>query len=59
MGICCQKLDEVEAIAAAPSIRDVLLTNEVVGTAKLNRLFALVRLLPARTEQVLTTSVAA
>lgn len=42
IGVCCQKLDEVAAVALAPSLQDVLLTNEVVGVAKLNRMFSLV-----------------
>jgi D-serine deaminase-like pyridoxal phosphate-dependent protein len=36
-GICCQKVGEAEAFVAA-GIRDVLVTNEIVGPAKLARL---------------------
>ncbi len=42
VGICCQKVDEAEAFVAA-GIRDVLVTNEIVGAAKLARLAALAR----------------
>jgi D-threonine aldolase len=41
-GICCQKVGEAEAFVAA-GIRDVLITNEIVGAAKLARLAALAR----------------
>ena len=37
VGICCQKVGEAEAFIAA-GIRDVLVTNEIVGSAKLGRL---------------------
>jgi D-serine deaminase-like pyridoxal phosphate-dependent protein len=37
VGICCQKVGEAEAFVAA-GIRDVLVTNEIVGAAKLERL---------------------
>jgi D-serine deaminase-like pyridoxal phosphate-dependent protein len=37
VGICCQKVGEAEAFVAA-GIRDVLVTNEIVGTKKLARL---------------------
>ena len=40
VGICCQKVGEAEAFVAA-GIRDVLVTNEIVGAAKLARLAAL------------------
>jgi D-serine deaminase-like pyridoxal phosphate-dependent protein len=40
VGICCQKTDEAAAFVAA-GIGDVLVTNEVVGPAKLARLAAL------------------
>jgi len=42
VGICCQKVGEAEAFVAA-GIRDVLVTNEIVGAAKLARLAALAR----------------
>jgi len=42
VGICCQKVGEAEAFVAA-GIRDVLVTNEIVGTAKLARLAALAK----------------
>jgi D-serine deaminase-like pyridoxal phosphate-dependent protein len=37
VGICCQKVSEAETFVAA-GIRDVLVTNEVVGAARLARL---------------------
>ena len=37
VGICCQKVGEAEAFIAA-GIRDVLVTNEIVGQTKLARL---------------------
>ena len=40
VGICCQKVGEAEAFVAA-GIRDVLVTNEIVGEKKLARLAAL------------------
>ena len=40
IGICCQKVGEAEAFVAA-GIRDVLVTNEIVGVAKLSRLAAM------------------
>ena len=40
VGICCQKVGEAEAFVAA-GIRDVLVTNEIVGEAKLARLAAI------------------
>jgi D-serine deaminase-like pyridoxal phosphate-dependent protein len=42
VGICCQKVGEAEAFVAA-GIGDVLVTNEIVGAAKLSRLAALAR----------------
>jgi D-serine deaminase-like pyridoxal phosphate-dependent protein len=42
VGICCQKVGEAEAFVAA-GIRDVLVTNEIVGAAKVERLAALAR----------------
>lgn len=42
VGVCCQKVDEAQAFVDA-GIRDVLVTNEIVGTAKLARLAALAR----------------
>jgi len=39
-GICCQKVGEAEAFVAV-GIRDVLVTNEIVGAGKLARLAAL------------------
>ncbi len=42
VGICCQKVGEAEAFVAA-GIRDVLITNEIVGKAKLARLAALAK----------------
>ena len=40
IGICCQKVSEAEAMVAA-GIDNVLVSNEVVGKAKLDRLAAL------------------
>jgi D-serine deaminase-like pyridoxal phosphate-dependent protein len=40
VGICCQKVSEADAFVTA-GIRDVLVTNEIVGAAKLARLAAL------------------
>ena len=40
VGQCCQKVGEAEALVRG-GIRDVLVSNEVVGTAKLRRLAAL------------------
>mgnify|MGYP003501122498 CR=1 FL=1 len=40
VGICCQKVGEAEAFVAA-GVRDVLVTNEIVGGAKLARLAAM------------------
>ena len=40
VGICCQKVGEAEAFVDA-GIRDVLVTNEIVGAAKVARLAAL------------------
>jgi len=42
VGICCQKVGEAEAFVAA-GVTDVLITNEIVGTAKLARLALLSR----------------
>jgi D-serine deaminase-like pyridoxal phosphate-dependent protein len=39
-GVCCQKVSEAEAMADA-GVADVLITNEVVGARKLERLAAL------------------
>lgn len=40
VGQCCQKVGEAEALVRG-GVRDVLVSNEVVGTAKLRRLAAL------------------
>jgi D-serine deaminase-like pyridoxal phosphate-dependent protein len=42
VGICCQKVGEAEAFVAA-GIRDVLVTNEIVGEKKQQRLARLAR----------------
>jgi D-serine deaminase-like pyridoxal phosphate-dependent protein len=42
VGICCQKLSEAEALVAA-GLDDVLVTNELVGPAKIRRLVELAR----------------
>ena len=41
-GVCCQKVSEAEAMVAG-GVRDVLVTNEVVGATKLARLARLAR----------------
>ncbi len=43
VGICCQKVGEAEVMAAG-GVRDVLISNEVVGAAKLARLVSLAKL---------------
>ncbi len=40
VGVCCQKVSEAEAMVAG-GVNDVLIANEVVGAAKLERLIAL------------------
>jgi D-serine deaminase-like pyridoxal phosphate-dependent protein len=42
VGVCCQKVSEAEAMVAG-GVPDVLIANEVVGAAKLERLAALAR----------------
>ncbi len=42
VGVCCQKVTEAEALVAG-GVHDVLIANEVVGRAKLQRLAALAR----------------
>ncbi len=42
VGVCCQKVGEAEAFVAA-GIRDVLVTNEIVGAKKLARLAAMAK----------------
>ncbi len=42
VGVCCQKVSEAEALVQS-GINDVLISNEVVGRHKLNRLSALAR----------------
>jgi D-serine deaminase-like pyridoxal phosphate-dependent protein len=42
VGVCCQKVSEAEALVAG-GVRDILLSNEVVGQRKLERLAALAR----------------
>jgi len=42
VGVCCQKVSEAEALVAG-GIRDVLVTNEIVGPAKVARLARLAR----------------
>ena len=43
VGICCQKVAEAEVFVAA-GVRDVLITNEIVGAGKLDRLARMARL---------------
>lgn len=42
VGVCCQKVGEAEAMVAG-GVADVLVSNEVIGAAKLRRLAALAR----------------
>ena len=42
VGVCCQKTSEAEVLVEA-GVHDVLITNEVVGTAKLLRIAALAK----------------
>jgi D-serine deaminase-like pyridoxal phosphate-dependent protein len=42
VGVCCQKVSEAEALVAG-GVADVLVTNEIVGKAKLERLARLAR----------------
>jgi len=42
VGMCCQKVGEAEILVAG-GVKDVLVSNEVVGTRKLERLAALAR----------------
>jgi len=42
VGVCCQKVSEAEAMVEG-GIEDVLVSNEIVGAAKLERLAALAR----------------
>ena len=41
-GVCCQKVSEAEVLADA-GVRDVLITNQVVGVTKLQRVAALAK----------------
>jgi len=43
VGVCCQKIGEAEVFLSG-GIRDVLVTNEIVGTRKLRRLAQLAKL---------------
>ncbi|HYA67005.1 MAG TPA: DSD1 family PLP-dependent enzyme [Burkholderiaceae bacterium] len=48
VGVCCQKLGEAEAMFAG-QIKDVLITNEIVGESKMRRMARVVRsVAPAR-----------
>ena len=47
VGVCCQKVSEAEVLVDG-GIRDVLISNEVAGAAKLDRLAALARRAPRR-----------
>jgi 3-hydroxy-D-aspartate aldolase len=42
VGVCCQKVSEAEAMAHG-GIRDILISNQIVGRAKIARLAALAR----------------
>jgi len=42
VGVCCQKVSEAEVLVQG-GVRDVLITNEIVGAPKLRRLAALAR----------------
>src|SRR5438552_9852323 len=52
IGITCQKLGEVEVFVDAGVADDILLTYNVIGPAKLERLMMLVRRVPALTVAV-------
>ena len=42
VGVCCQKVSEAEAMVAG-GVRDVLVSNEIVGARKIERLVAMAR----------------
>lgn len=42
VGVCCQKVSEAEALAAH-GVTDILISNEIVGASKLDRVCALAR----------------
>ncbi len=42
VGVCCQKVGEAEAMVRG-GVRDVLVSNQIVGAAKLNRLASLAK----------------
>jgi D-serine deaminase-like pyridoxal phosphate-dependent protein len=42
VGVCCQKVAEAEAMVSG-GVKDVLVTNEIVGTGKLRRLMELAK----------------
>ena len=42
IGVCCQKVGEAEALVLG-GVKDVLISNEIVGAAKLDRLAALAK----------------
>ncbi|XP_031553115.1 uncharacterized protein LOC116290248 [Actinia tenebrosa] len=42
VGLCCQKLSEAESMVVA-GIKDILISNEVIGTSKLYRLASLAK----------------
>ena len=42
VGVCCQKVSEAEAMVYG-GVRNVLVSNEIVGTAKIRRLVALAK----------------
>src|SRR5262245_65691887 len=48
MGITCQKIGEVEVFVEAGVADDILLTYNILGRAKTDRLMALVRRAPGR-----------
>src|SRR5438046_8566952 len=47
VGVCCQKVSEAEAMVYG-GVKDVLVTNEIVGRQKLRRLMALAGSAPIR-----------
>ena len=49
MGITCQKIGEVEVFVDAGVADDILLTYNILGRAKTDRLMALVKRAPALT----------
>ena len=55
-GLCAQTVDEAEVMVGAAQCKDVLLTNEVIGPQKLERLAGLAASHPAAAISVLVDS---